>query len=294
MHPDESPAAPGSLLSRRHFLVTAAAAVAARPVIRAAEAPQKEIIDANVWLGRWPMRELPLADSPRLEQKLRTLGVTRAWASSLDGLLHKDVASVNARLAEACRTRPFFAPVGVVNLTLPRWEDDLAACAKLQMRGLRLTPAYHGYRLDDARFVEALKLATSLRLGVQLALVLEDERTQSTTWRVPIPDLAPLAPALDTVPGARVMLLNWLPRMVGKPALQRLARAGVVFDISLLEGIAGIETLLEDLPMEHLCFGSYAPVFYPEAAHLKLRESELTAAQLRSITHESALRFLSV
>jgi len=281
-------------LSRRQFMATAAAAtVATQLSADAAKAPPGEVIDTNVWLGHWPTRALPLSDPGRLEEKLRALGVTRAWVSSFDGLLHKDVAGVNARLAETCRARPFFEPFGAVNPTLPRWTDDIAACARLQMRGVRLAPAAHGYPLDDPRLVEVLQLATEQRLAVQLTLVLEDERTQSTTWRVPVPDLAPLAPALDAVPTARLMLLNWLPRLIGKPALQRLLAAKVTFDLAMLEGIAGLETLRRELPLERVCLGSYAPVFYPEAAHLKLRESELSAGELRSITHESATRFLA-
>ena len=50
--------------------------------------------------------------------------------------------------------------------------------------------------------------------------------------------------------------------MAGKPVLLALAGTQVVFDIAMLEGIAGIEATLEDMPLERLCFGSYAPVFY--------------------------------
>lgn len=76
-------------------------------------------------------------------------------------------------------------------------------------------------------------------------------------------------------------------------AAAALAGTNVVFDLAMLEGLAGIEAALEDMPLERLCFGSYAPIFYHEAATLKLQESELSAAQLTAITHANAERFLS-
>jgi len=282
------------MIHRREFLATTIAATAAAVALPArAEAVSKpELIDTNVWLGRWPIRDLPLTDPAALVAKLTANGVTRAWASSFDGLMHKDIAGVNARLAETCRKHPMFEPFGAVNLTLPRWEADIAACAKLQMRGIRLVPAYHGYKLDDARFAEALKLATSQRLAVQISCLLEDERTQNPLMRAAPVNVTPLARVLKEVPQAKVMLLNWLQSMASKPVLLTLSDTQVLFDIAMLEGIAGIEGALESIPAARLCFGSYAPVFYHEAAKLKLRESDLNATQLAAITHENVQRFL--
>ncbi|MDB6117242.1 MAG: putative TIM-barrel fold metal-dependent hydrolase [Verrucomicrobiaceae bacterium] len=280
------------MIPRRDFLLTTLAATASAALALHGEASSTELIDANVWLGRWPIRDLPLAEPAALAAKLNANGVTRAWTSSFDGLMHKDIAGVNARLVESCRAHPIFEPFGLINLTLPRWEADIAECAKHRMRGIRLVPAYHGYKLDDARFVEALKLAASQRLVVQISCVLEDERTQNPLMRAAPVDVSPLAKALKAAPGARVMLLNWLQSMASKPVLLTLADTEVLFDIAMLEGIAGIEGALESISAERLCFGSYAPVFYHEAAKLKLRESELNATQLTAITHENAKRLL--
>ena len=64
------------------------------------------IIDVNVNLSRWPMRRLPCDELPKFVDKLRACGVTQAWAGSFDGLLHKDVGGVNARLVAECRQGP--------------------------------------------------------------------------------------------------------------------------------------------------------------------------------------------
>ena len=65
-----------------------------------------------------------------------------------------------------------------------------------------MIPGYHGYKLDDPRFTELLKLATTHRLAVQIALILEDERTQNLLLRVPPVDITPLPAVLEATPGA--------------------------------------------------------------------------------------------
>jgi predicted TIM-barrel fold metal-dependent hydrolase len=296
MPPESSSASPRA---RREFLRTTLGVTAAIATVRrssgAAPVPASTtgLTDTNVWLGQWPIRRLTLDEPAALTTKLKANGVTRGWAASFDGILHKDVAAVNARLMKTCRQHPLFEPVGIINPSLPRWERDVESCAAVhQMKAIRLVPGYHGLELDSPRFVEVLKLATANRLAVQLTLILEDERTQNPLLRAVPPKIAGLPKAMQAVPGARVMVLNWTRAMAGKPVLMALEGANLLFDIGMLEGISGIEAALEELPLERLCFGSYAPVFYHEAAKLKLQESELTDAQLQAITHRNAERFL--
>jgi uncharacterized protein len=90
-------------------------------------------------------------------------------------------------------------------------------------------------------------------------------------------------------------LLNALTGASRTDKLHRLTNAGNVFvEIATLETLAALETLVKDIPVERILFGSHAPSFYFEAAILKLQESSLPAAHRRAITHESARRLLSI
>ncbi len=282
-------------VSRRDFLQTtmagAAVAVAANSVTRA-DTNADGLIDTNISLGAWPFRHEVLSTTTKLVEKLRRYNVTQAWAASFEALLHKDVSSVNARLAEECsQQKSLLIPIGVINPMLPGWEEDLRRCVEVhRMPGIRLHPNYHGYKLSDPVFTQLLSAATKQGVFVQIAVIMEEERTIHPLVNVPPTDMAPLLDVLQTVPGARVQLLNAFRTMKGEPVL-KLAAAGVRFEIAMLEGVNGVGNLLEKFPLECLCFGSHAPFFYFESARLKLDESALGAAQHRAVCTQNALKF---
>jgi uncharacterized protein len=253
------------------------------------------VVDVNVYLSRWPFRRLPWDETPRLIAKLRKMNVVQAWAGSFDGLLHKDIAAVNARLADECARcgNGLLIPFGSINPMLPDWREDLRRCQEDHaMPGIRLQPNYHGYQLDDSMFAEVLAEAEQRGLIVQLAAKMEDERTQHPLLRVPTVNVGPLVQLAAAHPNLRLVVLNALRDWRGA-VLKQLVQAGnVSFEISMLEGVGCVAKLLESIPHQHILFGSYFPFFYWESASLKLRESELTQPQFSAITHGNAERLL--
>lgn len=264
---------------------------AAKPLTRS----QVGLIDVNVHLSRWPFRRVRCDETADLAGKLRAHGVTQAWAGTFDGLLHKDLSAANVRLADECAKhgRGLLKPFGSVNPMLPDWEEELRRCAdEHRMMGIRLHPNYHGYKLDHPELARLLKLASERRLVVQLALVMEDERMMHPMLQVAPVDTKPLADVVRRTPGLRLVLLNALRTLRGQALSELLASGQVYVEIAMLEGVGGVERLLQQAPMERVLFGSHAPLFYLESASLKLKESNLTEKSLRSIRHENALRLL--
>jgi hypothetical protein len=252
------------------------------------------LVDTNVYISRWPERRVYGDTVEELGAEMRRQNVEQAWVGSFDGLFERDIAAVNVRLVEACKQLgPLAFPFGTVNPALPDWEDDLRRCQEVhQMRGIRLHPNYHGYTLDDPRFARLLELAAKRKLIAQIALSMEDERTQSLATRAPHVETKPLPAIVKSLPDLKLVLINVF-RAVRVDKVEPLAAAGqVYFDIAMLEGLGGVSKLIEQASVERLVFGSHFPFFYFDSALLKLRESPLARFQHEAITRGNAVKLL--
>lgn len=253
----------------------------------------KTMIDTNVDLFEWPFRRLAGDDPADLVARLGKRGVTQAWAGSYEALLHRDVEGVNARLAAACRTHGanFLVPFGTVNPKQPDWQEDLRRCQEVhKMPGIRLYPSYHAYTLDDPVVAELLGLAARRKLVVQVALSMEDPRTQYPLMPVPPTSPAPLANLIEQTPGLRLVVLNGhgAGRRGGAPP----QAANLYFDIAMVEGVGGIGRFVTRVGASQVVFGSHFPFFNFGSAVLKVQEAGLTDEQTHAILEGNARALL--
>ncbi len=271
-------------MNRRLFLQSTAAA-AATPLIALEQAAER--LDVNFATGPWPFRDLPKLDGEALKQR----SITQAITGSLEALLTRDIAAVNARLAAECaKSGGVLLPAGTLHPLLPAWREDLRRCRdEHAMKVIRLHPNYHGYTLADPIFAEMLDAVTEAGLALQIAAQMEDQRTQHPLVQAAPVDLKPLPDLLKARPKARVMVLNANAVMI-TTALRGCD--SLWLDCAMIEGVGGIENTLKAWPTEKLCFGTHAPFFYPESSLLKLVESELSEAQMKAVTVGNARAFL--
>jgi predicted TIM-barrel fold metal-dependent hydrolase len=242
----------------------------------------EEMVDTNVSLGQWPFRRLALDETQLLIAKLRSLGISQAWAGTFEGLLHRDIRAVNDRLAAACEPYHELVPVGSLNLGLPDWEGDLERCLSVHaMSIIRVHPGYHGYDLLDRRFSELLRRAAVDNFLVQLSAAMEDTRTQHALVQVQDVDLLPLPQLMSLYPKAHVQLLN--ARLRGRQLLDLFAAPRLYTDIARAEGTDSVAELLRVAPARRVFFGSHAPFLIPEASMMRVYESGVDFDHLRGL-----------
>lgn len=87
------------------------------------------------------------------------------------------------------------------------------------------------------------------------------------------------------------MLLNAF-RSLRVEKVDKLAAAGVCFDIATLENVGGVGNLVQQITADRVLFGTYAPFFYPESAILKLQESQLGGLGRQAIAQDNARKLL--
>lgn len=287
------------------------AALAAQPRTAPAAAPASGegpgIIDTNVNLFEWPYRRLKYGNStPALVAKLRQHGITQAWAGSYDALFHKNIAGVNARLAEECRTygQGMLLPFGTVNPSWPDWEEDLRRCHEVhRMPGIRIYPGYQHIHLARPEFAQFIAAAGKRGLIVQIVGDMEDPRVHHPSFTAVNLDVDALIAALRAAPQTKVQLVHATNQLTGKTRDRVVSETKALFDISQFEGngilaqVLGVEqplgSLLEGrIALERLLFGSHAPYFPVETSVMRLFESPLTLAQMEAIMEGNARRFL--
>jgi predicted TIM-barrel fold metal-dependent hydrolase len=265
-----------------------------------------DIIDTNVHLFDWPFRRLKYAGARALVAKLRRHRITQAWAGSYEGLLHRDLDGVNARLAEECRANGagILLPFGTVNPALPDWEADVRRCHEQhRMRGIRLYPSYHNYTLQTPAVVRLLQLAQERGLIVQLAVRMEDPRVHLPVTRTPSVDVAGLPELLAELPQLKLQLLNAFnatESLRGTVGRRIIEQTRVTLDFSHVEGQVGLGKLIAGdadngrppLPVERIVFGSHAPFFPCESALFKLFESPLGRPDLEKLMRGNAERLM--
>ncbi len=249
------------------------------------------IIDCNANLGSWPFRRTDYSTSEELLERIGRVGIGSAWVTSLDAVMLKNVAAANAPLAEAVAEYDALSAVGTVNPMWPKWERDVAECAELGMIGVRVNPNYQSWLPTDPIFGELLAAAGELGLFVELTVRMTDERHHHPLVMVPpvvlggLPDVCARHPETTiVVANAKNGDLLGITRDAGGALPERL-----YFEMSHIESVGGVQTVANEIGIDHMLFGTHAPYYYPESATLKVfDECDFSEAELAALTHANA------
>ncbi len=255
------------------------------------------IIDVNAYLGHFAFRRLRHNTAESLLKLMDERKIDRAVVSSASAITYRNVQSGNEEVdAEVRGQRDRLNPFAVINPTYAGWEDDLKTChERFGMRGLRLYPGWHSYKLADPRCLDLVHAATARRMVVLIPIRVEDHRERS--WLVNVPDL-PLdnvAAMIRACPESRFLLLNGIGYVRsplghannGLPANYRIEISRLT---ALLDNEIG--ALITSLGPDRLVFGTGMPFNYPDPALLKLEVLTARPEQKEQILWRNAAAWL--
>lgn len=246
------------------------------------------LIDTHLHLGRWPFTLVPDRSAMQLAMHLRAHGIGRALVSPLDAVLQPDPMPANRALFAAVRPTPALLPVPTVNPALANWREQLDFAAAGPLHAIKLYPNYHNYRLDSHRFDGFFAEVEERRLKLIISVRIEDDRHRYFALQirnVPTPQIANF---LQQHPGLHPLLLG-----AGLPELRTLIKTCDNFstDTSFVEWLESIATLVREMPVRRILFGSHAPFFVTEASIAKLRTARISTARRNAIGSGNAKRF---
>ncbi len=249
------------------------------------------ILDTNVWCGRWHSRKLSFNTPDKLEQHLRTSGITRAVISTADAVFVGDPQPWNDDLSRSLSGREsFFIHAPVINPTLAHWDDVLTAYAADPARAVRLLPGCHGYSINSSELLPFFRMCSRLGFTVLIQMRMEDERDQHRLVQVPPVGTEEIIELAGGFPDTDFLCLS---ACFSEAVALSSGVENLYVDISFTEKMNTVAELIARVPVSQVVFGSHSPFFYTEGALLKMKHAEVSREDKNLIMVGNALRILA-
>jgi predicted TIM-barrel fold metal-dependent hydrolase len=134
------------------------------------------MIDVNAYLGHFAFRQLRHNTAQRLLALMDRKRIEKAVVSSAAAITYRNAQAGNEEVyAEIKPHSGRLIPFAVLNPAYAGWRDDLAIChERYGMKGLRLYPRWHAYRLTDRSCIELVRAAAERKMAVSVPIRVED------------------------------------------------------------------------------------------------------------------------
>jgi predicted TIM-barrel fold metal-dependent hydrolase len=257
------------------------------------------MIDVNAYLGHFAFRQLRHNTAAGLLELMDTRKIERAVVSSAAAITYRNSQAGNEEVAAEAKSRPDrFISFAVLNPTYAAWQDDLKTCHEgFGMRGVRLYPGWHNYRLTDPLCLELVNAAAGRGMVVSIPVRVEDRRQRS--WLVDIPDVAmeDIAALVRACPQAQFIIGNgtgFTSSSLGRKNSGLPSNYAV--EISLVAAAPQDEMtqLLANLGEDRILFGTGMPFHYPDPALVKMELLDAPESTKEKIRRRNAIRLLKL
>lgn len=266
------------------------------------------LVDINAYVGHWPFKQLKYNTCDALLNRMDRFGVDKSVVTNLNGIFYKNTQSANLELHQQIQNQKTaterLIPFAIINPNYPGWENDLAKCMDMGMRGIKLYPQYHDYQLTDPSCIALVRLARDHDLIVGLTIRMVDSRERS--WMdidhvagsdKPEWALKDFIPIIREVPDAKYFILNLANSLnLSEEDSALIEKSNVLFDSSG-RMVLNMGEALNRFGKEKFAFGTHSPILDYLTGLLRIESlrpeeaDEKTKALLRS---GNALKMLSI
>jgi predicted TIM-barrel fold metal-dependent hydrolase len=255
------------------------------------------IIDSNAYIGHWPFRPLRNNTTQGLIELMDNKGIDKAVVSSIHSIFYKNSHAGNEELAaDVRRYEERLIPLAVLNPRYPGWEDDLKTCVEVfGMKGLRLFPYYHDYRLNDPEALQLIEAAAGFSLPVFLPMRVVDMRQRhwfDTTENLLFADIVKVVKRFED---SVTFVIQEGIYPTENHFFDEDTPKRVFYEISRLTSVYGknLPQLLEKVGTERILFGTGIPFKYPEPTFLKIALLHLNEEEKAKIFYKNIAEILN-
>lgn len=252
-----------------------------------------QILDAAAWVGQYPFRGIAGSSLEDFRNKMQALDIGRAVVSPFEAIFWENNLDAYCHWERQLSGYNEFELWPVVNPAMPGQVQEFQNLwdrGTTRPAGLRLTPNYHGYRLDDPCVAELMEVARKRDLVVQLFTRIADERWH---WMLRTPGVSEddVLYFTSAFAGMRLLIsgLNNLQFLISR--LKQQPRLHV--DLSRHRGpIFGVEKLLGRVPPAQVVFGSLWPIQIVEATLWQILEARIDDSMRAAVLGGNLTRLL--
>jgi hypothetical protein len=251
------------------------------------------IIDANVYLGTWALRQVSGGSGAEALEMMGRYHIDKAFVSSMRGVMYRNPQEANRELMDdirGCEDR--LIPFAVINPAYPGWEDDFEDCFEASgFKGVKIHPGYHGYRITDDFIRPFFKLIAGKGLPVSYSARMEEGVEHWALRGLINPTGAEIDELLNELPDLRLLITD----LIGFDEIFKhlSPRDNLYVDISHVRRGDELETLCRRFEPERLLFGTGYPFRYPDSPMIALDYAHLELGVREGILGFNALKFMS-
>ena len=261
---------------------------------------EKNIIDVNAYIGNWPFRRLRYNTAEGIRELMKRYKIKKCVVSSLNGVLYKNTQNANEDLYQEIKKYPrSFIPLACINPYYPGWEEDLRICInKMKMKGIRLYPNYHNYKLTDECCKKLVNVAIENSLPVFISIRVEDKRGAHWLMVVDEVDIEDVGKLINEYPECVFVLTNISASQIIK--LKNMTEnKNFYVEISRLEAFGHYDNprlidIIKMVGIERVLFGTSMCMEYPLSSFFKVESLNISEEDKKLIYYKNAERLFKL